>query len=712
MVSRVTFTDNRAPFGSAAASLFSTANGSTFDDIMVVDNPTTVGNALYFNIVDSITIMNSTFEGGTAEMESGMIYATNMVGLNVHDCTFEDITIDFDGGAIETRNALQIDIRRCDFTTMAATGYGGAIYLFNATDYLGDRAIDAMEAVIDSCTFDDNSSAARGGAVSIINLSNTVSNSTFNDCLAAVGGGLYYVSGTADTLEYLHRLMNNTFSQNIAGTVGGGICYLVDQVDFEIMGNTFTSNVDGGPFGGGAIYLQGEAFYNMDALVEGNEFTSNTAQDGIGAAARLRGVNTTVRDNTFSGNMGTAGTLGLDGEGMTHRVVSSSFLDNGTTTAPFNQGAGISIFSFGTLEPINVTVDSCTFQGNVAAGEQGFLSGGSGIYMEAIADSVTNINVLNSNFTQNSVTDAGGTIMLTENFKLVVDNCDFFANTGATGAAINLNRFVVRDSLGDPVEPNQYDSLITPTAEIRQSLFVNNIASSQGGAINSFSVSVDMRNSMLIGNAVANGQGSGGALIINGGTSLYSILDNYLINNTFYNNRDGGRPEVVVDSIPGSVGNAVAIYQPGNTDPDTNAVSLTIQNNAFFMDAVDEESIGLEKNVGFTEDPTGFGEINLISLGGNFFNSTSDVAAEFTDDEDDIVDVAVDLENIFIDPFEIDRESEYPNLGLVGDASTNPLIDAGTSGPLVPEVDLFGNERVRHARYRRPRTRQRTIPPA
>ena len=107
------------------------------------------------------------------------------------------------------------------------------------------------------------------------------------------------------------------------------------------------------------------------------------------------------------------------------------------------------------------------------------------------------------------------------------------------------------------------------------------------------------------------------------------------------------------------------------------------------MDAVDEESIGLEQNVGVTEDQTGFGEINLISLGGNFFNSIWTRRRIHRRRRRHRGRRGRSGKYLYR-PLRNRSRSEYPNLRLVCDAPTNPLVDAGTTGPLVPEVDLYG----------------------
>ncbi len=690
-VSRVYFTANRADFGAATALIFSTASGSAFDRITSEGNFNRFRASHYSNSADSVSYTNSTFTGSEDGPDvSGMIFSLFGNGLMVDSCTFTNIDASESvGAAIRTSSALGQKIMNSTFTNLNAAFGGGAIYAVNGDFFDAGRTPDAGEFLVDNCTFTDMSTApeSRGGGIYLDRISATVSNSEFNSGSALVGGAIYGVHGGEDTLVYKVVIDNSSFTEN-ESEAGGAICFLTYAYDFEITDNTFDRNV-GGTFGGGGLYLGGTAGTDRPALIMGNEFTGNASTAGLGSAVRIISFDADTRDNTFTGSLGSSANLSLQGLGSDYTVVNSTFSENGTSANPFNRGAGVGAFGGG----MNIRIDSSSFDGNLVADEQGFLSGGAAIYIEAVADSVTNVTVANSEFTNNAVSEAdGGAIMAVENFRLTVENSDFIANTASTGGAISATRYVVRDSVGDPVQPFQYDSLVSPTIMISKSLFASNLAGGQGGAINTYDVSVDTRNSVLTNNGVARGQGSGGAIIINGSGSLYSNLDNYLINNTFYNNVDGGRE--AQDTLPGSVGNAVALYQPGNTDSTRNSNALTIQNNAFFMDGPEEESIGLERNLGDAQDPVGFGAITLISLGGNYFNSTSDFAADFTGDTDmDLVDTEFDLEGNLIDPLESDRNSQFPNLNLLENQGNNPLVDAGTTGPLVPEDDFYGTLR-------------------
>ncbi|THH37647.1 T9SS type A sorting domain-containing protein [Neolewinella litorea] len=697
-ISRVTFTANRAPFGSASAHIFTTGSQSTFDNVVSEGNYSGIRGNHYFNSVDSISFTNSTFSGSTdVVVDGGFISTVAMTGLTIDGCSFSDLNGGdvVRGGALNTASTLDIRIMNSDFSNLSAD-LGGALYLRNPNLYLADRETNAEECVIDNCTFTDINAQRWGGAAFFGNISHTISNSTFTDGIGAqtggLGGAVYGQSG--DTIRYAYHIDNTDFIRNTtSGSSGGAIFYFADGVDVKITGSRFEGNIAAG--NAGAIFLQGSSTDRVTAsMIDNCEFVGNTAGAGFAAAALLLFEKSTVSNSSFMENSATNGSLYVGAGGKAYHVVNSEFTNNGSSTnSTFARGAGIWAGLSGGNLGDSVVVDSCTFSGNVVSGDD-FISGGSAIYVSGdTGPMVPSFRVMNSSFVNNASTnDADAAIEVINGTNLEVINSDFFANSSSgNGGAINMWQLPERDTL-DNVPFTFYLPDNLPTLTVERSLFVNNNAGVQGGAINLFSSTIDMRNSIMLGNTVDNGEGSGGGIIINGSSSPGAVLDNYLINNTFYNNRDGGR--IGIDTLPGSVGNAVAIFQPGNTDADSNAVVLTIQNNAFFMDAPQEESIGLELNTGDVSDPTGFGAITVNSLGGNYFSSSLAANLPFTDvSGEDIVNVEVDLEDIFVDPFESDPNSDFPNVNLV-DSETNVLINGGTTGDLVPEVDFYNRTRI------------------
>ncbi|MBB4079460.1 hypothetical protein GGR28_002085 [Lewinella aquimaris] len=695
MVSRVRFRDNRANFGSATAFYTNTATGSTLSEVSSSDNYIDEGSAHISNGADSVSYLNSTFTGGSDTTLTGAIEYLFGTGLVIDGCSFDNYLVanrTF-GACVTSLNATGILVKNSSFSNSYSDLVGGAVGFSNLSQFDVDREVNAMDCVIDNCTFTDVTAEIGAGAIWLQNTSSRISNSKITGAFAANGGGIYMLSGSEDELTYEHELLNNEFDGNNSIDGGGAALYVNDQTSYRITGNKFINNDNSGTFGGGALYIQAQADMNESAVIADNEFTGNTIGDDFGAAMRVTSIDSEIRNNTFRGNAGNTGTVFVAGGGKKFNFTNNLFIDNGKINSIISaRGAGIASFLTGGEFPTALNVDSCTFQGNVVTNDD-FISGGAAIYVSGGSPTLPTLNVTSSTFLGNAANDdADGAIQAVDGVEVKISDSDFSSNsTSGAGGAINITRTLLRDTAGVAVRPFSYDVNREPTLLVERSLFLNNSSALQGGAINLNSAGLTVKNSIFIGNALsAETGGSGGAIIINGSNVLGAELDNYLINNTFFDNTDGGRP--AVDTIPGSTGNAVAIYQPGNTDADTNSVRLTIQNNAFFQSGVDEESLGLEFNTGDANDPVGFGELNVVSLGGNFFSSTPTPQLPITvESGEDVVDVTVDVEDIFTDPF--GDFTDFPEVDLLFDDGNNPLINAGTTGPLVPELDFFRAER-------------------
>ncbi|MCP9237078.1 T9SS type A sorting domain-containing protein [Lewinella sp. JB7] len=695
MISRVRFHANRANYGSGTAFYFPTADGSTLSEINSTENYLDRGGAHYSNNVDSLSYLSSTFVGGDDTTATGAIEFVFGTGFTVDDCTFDNYLVADNtfGACIATFNVKGIRLLNSSFSNSYADIAGGAVGLSNGNQFDANREVDPEDCVIDNCSFTDVSSGAAAGAIWLQNTSSRIANSEVIRAASPNGGGIYMLTTSADELSYEHELLNNEFNANNALDGGGAALYVTDQVSYRVIGNKFINNDNSGDFGGGGLYIQGVASNDETAVIMDNEFTGNTGGDELGAALRVTSLDTEVRNNTFRNNAANTGTAFVAGTGKRFDFVNNTFVGNGiNNNIIMARGGGIAAFLGGGDSPTMLNVDSCTFQSNVVTNDD-FISGGSAIYVSGGTPTLPTFRVRNSSFLGNAANDdAAGTIEIVDGITVEILDSDFSSNsTEESGGAINVTRTLLRDDDGELVEPFSYDVTREPTLLVERSLFINNSAANQGGAINLNSASITAKNSIFIGNALsAETGGSGGAIIINGSSVLGAELDNYLINNTFFNNSDGGRP--AKDTIPSSTGNAVAVYQPGNTDAETNSLRLTIQNNAFFQSGVDEESLGLEFNTGDANDPVGFGALTVRSLGGNFFssNQTPQLTIEAVSGTD-VVDVTVDVEDIFTDPF--GDFSDFPEVDLIFDDGNNPLIDNGTTGELVPALDFFRAER-------------------
>lgn len=691
-ISDVIFTGNRANFGSATAFVSLSATGSSATNVTLEGNYFSLGGLLFSNGGDSLRYADISYTGTSDTMPSPVINAFFSRGLDIRDCSFANVITGNRafGGTISTSNVVDLSIVNCTFDNVFADVAGGAIGISHFEENEATRNNLPLETVIDSCVFTEARAGGAGGGLFLQNANVTVRNSEFTQNASANGGAIYAQSTNEDQLEYVQAFVNNTFTANSSVDGGGGILAITDQTAYEVTGNTFILNSSTQAFGGGAIYLQGDSGSDPLATLTGNDFSRNNAIDQLGGAVRLTSIDGELRDNTFRDNNGSTGTVFVSGENREFTFVNNTFAGNtGTTTNPIARGGGIASFLTSGEGANTITIDSCTFTQNTV-GQDDFISGGGAIYLSGEAPGNATINIRNSLFAGNGTEggvegSSGGAIVALNGMELNIEDCDFIGNSSeSSGGAITTRYVATIDSSGSTVDTILVEG-DQPVLNIDRSFFFTNTASAQGGAIDLLSSSINMKNSLVVQNALDAGVGSGGAIIINGTTVDDLVLQNFLINNTFYANRDGGA--VGSNTQLKSAGNAVAIFQDGGTSADANAVVLTIQNNAFFQGGEQEEAIGIE----LTGND---GSVQVRSLGGNFFNS--ELSPDFTIEQvsgADIVDTEVDDLDVFTDP-ELDNiNAEFPSFELAGDAATNPLVDAGTTGELVPEVDLYGMER-------------------
>lgn len=700
-VSRVTFTANRAPFGAAVAQLFGSSAGSSFDSIISEGNYVGDDYEFYFRLTNDISLTNSSFVGSGDTVTSGVIYAQDVVGLNVMNSSFDSIIAPTTrGAAINTANVIGQRIMNCTFENLLAD-LGGALYFRNSNDAFFNidsvRPADPMEAVIDSCTFTDISSLRWGGAIFFGNISHTIGGSTFQDGFgnqnAGIGGAVYGQNSDGFSYSYQHR--GNRFLNNASNSSGGAVYYFSDGVDINIEDCDFEGN--GGRFGG-AVLINGLSSDTISSTTITNcEFINNTC-DVTGGGVYLQDERFVVSDSRFTGNRAQNGALGIFGSNESYVVRNCVFDGNGVNNSTSYRGSGI---YYGRPAGVDLPNDSlfitsCTFTNNITTLQtvpDRIISGGA-LFVSGANNPRPYVSVDSSQFLgNNALMEAnGGAIYVVDGAIVDISNTDFTSNSSrdGSGGAFYARQFTeeiieVDTTTNDTTIFERYPVDNIPEFRITRSLLVSNTAFNQGGVADLQTGQMTMKNSLVISNSVTQGQGSGGAIIINGTNTAPANLESFFINNTFYNNLDGGREGR--DTLLGASGNAIALFQQGDTDADSNSVTVTIQNNAFFLSLEEEESIGIEQ--------TGNdGNIVVNSLGGNYFNTPGQPGLAFTNvnDSEDITNTEILDVEIFQDPTLLDFDTPFPDLDLIN-RETNPLVDAGTTGELVPEIDYFGEER-------------------
>ncbi|MGN1063572.1 MAG: autotransporter domain-containing protein, partial [Alphaproteobacteria bacterium] len=313
-------------------SYFNTVNiaaGSTFKN-----NEAATGGAIY-NVGD-MTITGSTFDGNKstgASGNGGAIYNYNGENLarggdiTITDSIFTNNTSNYFGGAIFNGGAMTIT--GSTFTDNSAK-YAGALssgtastrtkienttFSNNTAEEIGALALFGAEGNLKNVTFTNNhaTSAEEGadgaGALFLGAVSKTVlDTTTFEGNTSATKGGAISTR-TADLANNSAArldILNSTFKNNTAATNGGALDNFLyssqqDITAVNIAKTTFEAN---SATNGGAIFNHGEpdkAGNTASTVISNSTFTNNTASAFGGAIYNAGGL-TLSGTNVFSGN--------------------------------------------------------------------------------------------------------------------------------------------------------------------------------------------------------------------------------------------------------------------------------------------------------------------------------------------------------------------------------------------------------------------------
>jgi hypothetical protein len=464
--------------------------------------------------------------------------------------------------------------------TNGGGGDGGGISLVNVAD-----------GTIRNCIVRDNANPDASGGGAYLNAGTyLVENTNFiNNSISGggSGGGLYIESATV-TING-GSFINNS---NPMGS-GGGIEVLDESATLTVSNALFTGNSaeDGS---GGAI----DVVFGATLVVNGSTFTAN----GIGATSNTFGGAIQAGDGTlvitnsvFTGNADVAVSTGAAGS-----ITSSTFTDN---LVAGGSGGGISL----TLVDQSFTISNCTFTRNTADGGSGggiFISGNAGVGTATIVGCA---------FVDNSTPGGSGAGIEVEDASPLIDRCTFTGGQteGGGGGAITAR-----------------GALATPT--IVNSLLISDPEGT--GAIRSTNgANPSIINCTIISTAPGT-NGSGGALLIDGGTAT--------IRNTVIRD-DGTNGQLFYPAVPnvsiqfsniegGFVGLGNIDADPLFTNPATGDFSLSVGspsidggNSALVPSGITLDLVGNARISGAAVDQGAFERGGLACDSIDFNNDTS-----------------------------------------------------------------------------------------
>lgn len=452
----------------------------------------------------NVTLIGITLIKGYSESGNGGAILWNGDSGSIDECTLE-YNAALAGGAIYWQGTNG-NVDHCKFNHNNATdeyGYGGAICIngeclsITSSDFYknyaldegdgGALSVDADGVTVDSCNFERNYANSAGGAIYWSNDDGLLTGCTFLHDYATLGGAIvhtgfdsivsessfeecYALEGGAISINYCNlRIFDCIFDDNYAEYRGGAIkidSWGAATIDYS----TFTNNrvtKSSGSIGnhGGAIYSASE-----EGIEVRNSNFENNEVPYLGAAIYLNNDLADVIENcTFKNNTGNYGAVTTDATNVT--IKDSKFMDN------TGRYGAADVY----LKSDDSIITNCDFKNSYASGDGGsvYWSGDSG---ELSDSTFTNCKV--------STLNSAGAVYWSGN-NGIISKSEFKNNNAFDSGAIRL--------YGDKVT-------------VKDSKFINNTASLNGGAIDIDGINDNVINCQFDKNSALNG----GAIKVSG----------------------------------------------------------------------------------------------------------------------------------------------------------------------------------------------------
>ncbi len=269
-------------------------------------------------------------------------------------------------------------------------------------------------------------------------------NCSFHDNTAANGAGMYIQAvyntpvGTS-AVPGNFNILNCTFENNSANSVGGGAIYFGTTHAWTIKNTDFCTN-SAPAARGGAIH----SYNSHNTVIDSSFFSDNTTNE-FGGAIYATNTSANISNTTFVGNAATPN----DG-GAISASVSSWQLDN----CQFYDNVAIdggAINSTSWYSSIRSTANNCIFSGNEALGVGSFAgtNGGGALRIEGSASFPNGWDIDSCTFVNNKANAAswGGAISHRET-ETSITNCLFYNNTKGGDANISGSDIKNLDNTG------------------------------------------------------------------------------------------------------------------------------------------------------------------------------------------------------------------------------------------------------------------------
>ena len=525
-----------------------------------IDKCSFLSNSLHYQIIRNLVTKNEIlnyvyFQQSTP---SGMLYVA-FSNVSIVSSKFMHNRADIGGALVADNSTLYL---------------ARSTYSNNTANFGGVMVTSGSIAYTDNNTFINNAAARIGGVMVTYNDTFTISRTTFNNNSAynsAVGGGVMYVFGDSSFTISISTFTNN----RAAGS--GGVMYTHDDSSFNISTSTFTNNraeyggvID--TYGDSSFTISTSIFMNNTADRDGgvidtsydSSFTISTSTFTNNRAARFGGVMITSNDSsfnictsTFTNNRADAGGVMYTYSDSSFTISTSTFTNNRAVYGGVIDTYGDSSFTISTSIFTNNTADrdggvmDTSYDSSFTISTSTFTNNradrfGGVMIMIASSDSSFNIsnsvfvnnaaifaggiffcsdgtlNVVNSNFSLNAVSNQGGGVILILQCSTHITNSRFDENIGSFysfNSNLNFSGHLTFENSMEPV------------------ISGNRVSSQEGGAITSFQSTVIFARESIV--QFSNNQAShGGALLAT--DSMITIYGKTTIANNMANSSGGG----------------------------------------------------------------------------------------------------------------------------------------------------------------------------
>jgi predicted outer membrane repeat protein len=460
------------------------------------------GGALFTDGTGIMTVMDSTFENNTSDRDGGVAAVFNSI-MSISNTSVCCNTATMCGGALTIDVGSTLNLEETIFSHNVADDSGGAlcvkgnssiysnsgVFVNNSAlmRYGGSMYLHGSSATVDSSMFEYSKASSGGVAYAKSNASVTMNNCNVTDNRAKHHGGVVFLT---ECSKYF--VTNCNFWYNAAEH--GGVTYAREPGNMiNISKSDFSFNT--AALNGGVLVL----IYGSSVFINDSTFDNNVANREGGVLYGLSMESSEVYQSVFKANKANIGGVFTIRDGSKFFTQYSIFsgnvesdlgavlyVDNETDNviydSKFNDNSG----NFGGVvhatRNSSVTVDNCTFDGNIARIDGGTLYGRANSTITitsswfnnntAINDAVmlafdgSAIIMENITFCDNRAGHDGGAVYVYDNSYLEIINCSFTGNQANNSGGSVYGR---------------KNSVITVTG--KESNFVNCSAKNSGGGV-------------------------------------------------------------------------------------------------------------------------------------------------------------------------------------------------------------------------------------